>query len=90
MKEYLDLKNRYDKTRKDALNKINAQSGSIRKKKQAKRKATLPSRIGVEVLEENKKPDDKGAEVPIRPVPKLERMPHESDAAYINRIEIVY
>lgn len=33
------------------------------------------------------KPDDKGAEVPIRKVAKLEKLKHESEAHFLNRVE---
>jgi hypothetical protein len=87
LREYMDLKNRFDRTKRDAITKINAQNDSIRKRKKAKGKNSLPIRIANEVFAN--KPDDKGAEVPLRATQKLKQMPFESETAYLNRVENV-
>lgn len=87
LKEYLELKSQYDSKRKEVLSRINREAGSIRKQKKQKRKAALPNQIGKKMYVN--KPDDKGAEQPVRQVQNVERMAFESDASYINRIENV-
>lgn len=88
LKEYLELKQQYDEKRKEVMSRINSEVSSKRKRRREKRKQGLPSCIANQILG-NKEADAEGAEVPLRPVQKLERMPFESDAAYINRVEIV-
>jgi hypothetical protein len=37
----------------------------------------------------NKRPDERGAEMPIRKADDLKKFPHESEKQYLNRLERV-
>lgn len=36
------------------------------------------------------RPDDKGAEIPLRPVPQLKKLEHESEEKFLSRIDKVF
>lgn len=60
---------------------------SKRQRNKQKRQAVLPGRIAKQI--EKSKPDEKGAEQPVRQVQNIERLPFESDVAFLNRVENV-
>jgi hypothetical protein len=74
LKEYMRWKEDYAEKRKAISKKV-------------KNKKKLEKTLTRELFE--KKPDDRGAEQPVVPEAKFVKMKHESEAAFLNRIEKV-
>lgn len=76
----MELNEKLKQKKKELRNNvITDKKQKIKGKKKLERKA-------LEDLVKNR-PDDKGAEIPLRNMDKLERLNNESDAAYLDRIE---
>ncbi|CAF0964185.1 unnamed protein product, partial [Brachionus calyciflorus] len=82
LREYLELNDKL----KQKKNELKTQNNTIKNKKEKiKGKKKLEEKALKELLKNG--PDEKGAEIPVRPAAKLERFKNESDTAYLNRIE---
>lgn len=76
----MNLKEKLKQKHKEAIKKIDVNDNSKIKKKKIKN--TLKNVY-------NMKPDDKGAEVPLRSVPELKKSVNESESAFMNRVDRV-